>query len=79
MKSTDKSSLTIVQMNDTHAYFDLHPFVCHEPAALVNLKEPKGDPLVKDKELTGFSNSEEEAVKLTKVTDGLLITGKTLL
>ncbi|MFO7670187.1 MAG: bifunctional metallophosphatase/5'-nucleotidase [Bacteroidales bacterium] len=24
MKSTDKVSLTIVQMNDTHAYFDLH-------------------------------------------------------
>ena len=24
MKSTDKARLTIVQMNDTHAYFDLH-------------------------------------------------------
>jgi S-sulfosulfanyl-L-cysteine sulfohydrolase len=24
MKTTDKASLTIVQMNDTHAYFDLH-------------------------------------------------------
>jgi len=24
MKSTDKASLTIVQMNDTHAYFDIH-------------------------------------------------------
>jgi len=24
MESTDKASLTIVQMNDTHAYFDLH-------------------------------------------------------
>ena len=24
MRSTDKARLTIVQMNDTHAYFDLH-------------------------------------------------------
>jgi S-sulfosulfanyl-L-cysteine sulfohydrolase len=24
MKSTDKTNLTIIQMNDTHAYFDLH-------------------------------------------------------
>jgi 2',3'-cyclic-nucleotide 2'-phosphodiesterase (5'-nucleotidase family) len=24
MKSTDKAKLTIVQMNDTHAYIDIH-------------------------------------------------------
>ena len=24
MKSSDKASLTLVQMNDTHAYFDIH-------------------------------------------------------
>lgn len=47
-------------------------FVCHAPAALVNVKAPNGEPLVKDKEVTGFSNSEEEAVKLTEVVPFLL-------
>ena len=47
-------------------------FVCHAPAALVNVKAPDGEPLVKGKEVTGFSNSEEEAVKLTKVVPFLL-------
>jgi putative intracellular protease/amidase len=47
-------------------------FVCHAPAALVGVKAPNGEPLVKGKELTGFSNSEEEAVKLTKVVPFLL-------
>ncbi|MDA3943844.1 MAG: type 1 glutamine amidotransferase domain-containing protein [Bacteroidetes bacterium] len=47
-------------------------FVCHAPAALVNVKAPNGEPLVKGKEVTGFSNSEEEAVKLTKVVPFLL-------
>jgi putative intracellular protease/amidase len=47
-------------------------FVCHAPAALVNVKAPNGEPLVKGKEVTGFSNSEEEAVHLTKVVPFLL-------
>ena len=47
-------------------------FVCHAPAALLNVKAPNGEPLVKGKEVTGFSNSEEEAVKLTKVVPFLL-------
>ncbi|MBU0697204.1 MAG: type 1 glutamine amidotransferase domain-containing protein [Bacteroidetes bacterium] len=47
-------------------------FVCHAPAALVKVKAPNGEPLVKGKEVTGFSNSEEEAVQLTKVVPFLL-------
>ncbi|MFA6404194.1 MAG: type 1 glutamine amidotransferase domain-containing protein [Salinivirgaceae bacterium] len=47
-------------------------FVCHAPAALVKVKAPNGEPLVKGKEVTGFSNTEEEAVKLTKVVPFLL-------
>lgn len=47
-------------------------FVCHAPAALLKVKAPDGEPLVKDKEITGFSNREEEAVKLTKVVPFLL-------
>ena len=47
-------------------------FVCHAPAALVNAKAPNGEPLIKGKEVTGFSNTEEEAVKLSEVVPFLL-------
>jgi putative intracellular protease/amidase len=47
-------------------------FVCHAPAALLKVKAPNGEPLVKGKEVTGFSDTEEEAVKLTKVVPYLL-------
>ena len=47
-------------------------FVCHAPAALIKAKAQNGDPLVKDKELTGFSDTEEEAVNLTKIVPFLL-------
>ncbi|WP_432714374.1 type 1 glutamine amidotransferase domain-containing protein [Pedobacter sp.] len=46
--------------------------VCHAPAALVHVKTADGDPLVKGKLVTGFSNSEEEAVQLTAVVPFLL-------
>jgi putative intracellular protease/amidase len=36
------------------------------------VKAPNGEPLVKDKEVTGFSDSEEDAVKLTKIVPFLL-------
>ena len=47
-------------------------FVCHSPAALVKVTGENGEPLVKGKKLTGFSNTEEEAVGLTKVVPFLL-------
>jgi putative intracellular protease/amidase len=47
-------------------------FVCHAPAALINVKAENGQPLVKGKKLTGFSNTEEEAVGLTSVVPFLL-------
>jgi hypothetical protein len=34
---------------------------------LVNVKAINGEPLVKGKHMKGFSNTEEEAVQLTKV------------
>ena len=46
--------------------------VCHAPAVLLNVKAPNGDPLVKGKNVTGFSNSEERAVQLTEVVPVLL-------
>ncbi len=41
--------------------------VCHGPAALLNIKLADGSYLIAGKQVTGFSNTEEEQVKLTKV------------
>ncbi|WP_437373165.1 type 1 glutamine amidotransferase domain-containing protein [Maribacter litoralis] len=47
-------------------------FVCHAPAALKNVKNISGEPLVKGKKVTGFTNSEEELVGLTDVVPFLV-------
>ena len=41
--------------------------VCHAPIALINAKDENGEHIVEGKDVTGFSNSEEEAVGLTTV------------
>ena len=41
--------------------------VCHAPIALRHARKPDGSPLVQGKRVTCFTNSEEEAVGLTKV------------
>jgi putative intracellular protease/amidase len=46
--------------------------VCHAPAVLLNAKEENGEPLVKGRQVTGFTNTEEEAVQLTDVVPFLL-------
>ena len=46
-------------------------FVCHAPGVLRHVTY-KGEPLVKDKHVTGFTNGEEEAVELTKVVPFLV-------
>jgi putative intracellular protease/amidase len=46
--------------------------VCHAPAALAKVKGTDGEPLVKGKKVTGFTNSEEEAVQLTDVVPFLV-------
>lgn len=38
--------------------------VCHGPAGLVNVTDENGDPLVKGRRVTAFTNSEEKAAKL---------------
>ncbi len=45
--------------------------VCHAPAVLVKAQH-QGSSIVKDKNVTGFSNSEEAAVELTDVVPFLL-------
>ena len=46
--------------------------VCHAPAVLRHVKNADGTPLVKGKQVTGFTNTEEEAVGLTKVVPFLI-------
>ncbi|MGE6394269.1 type 1 glutamine amidotransferase domain-containing protein [Chryseobacterium scophthalmum] len=46
-------------------------FVCHAPGVLKNVKI-NGDYLVKGKNVTGFTNTEEEAVQLTEVVPFLV-------
>lgn len=46
--------------------------VCHASAALLNVKNVAGDFAIKGKAVTGFTNSEEEAVQLTEVVPFLL-------
>jgi putative intracellular protease/amidase len=41
--------------------------VCHAPAVFANVKDSSGEHIVKGREVTGFTNSEEEAVELTKI------------
>jgi putative intracellular protease/amidase len=55
-------------------YNDKKPLalVCHAPGVLIKTKTIDGEPLVKGKAVTGFSNTEEEAVKLTNVVPFLV-------
>jgi len=46
--------------------------VCHASAALLNVKDVSGDFAVKGKAVTGFTNSEEDAVQLTEVVPFLV-------
>ncbi|WP_271405328.1 type 1 glutamine amidotransferase domain-containing protein [Tenacibaculum soleae] len=46
--------------------------VCHAPAIFKNTKGTDGKPLVNGKKVTGFTNSEEAAVKLTRVVPFLV-------
>jgi putative intracellular protease/amidase len=45
--------------------------VCHSPGVLRHVKY-KGEPLVKDKHVTGFTNGEEEEMKLTHLVPFLV-------
>jgi len=46
--------------------------VCHATAALLNAKNQQGEFMVADKAVTGFTNTEEEAVQLTEIVPFLL-------
>jgi putative intracellular protease/amidase len=68
--SEDKNSIKLIES----FYNSGKPvaFVCHAPAALQNVKDKSGQPLVKGKKVTGFTNGEEAAVQLTNVVPFLI-------
>lgn len=67
--AVDKNSINLIETFVTQD--KPVAFVCHSPAALKNVKI-NGEYLVKGKTVTGFSNSEEEAVSLTDVVPFLV-------
>lgn len=46
--------------------------VCHAPVAFTNVRDSNGEYLVKGRQVTGFTNSEEQAVALAKIVPFLL-------
>ncbi|WP_036138988.1 type 1 glutamine amidotransferase domain-containing protein [Luteibacter sp. 9135] len=46
--------------------------VCHAPGVLRHVKAPDGKPLVEGKQVTGFTNTEEDGVGLTQVVPFLV-------
>ena len=63
--ANDKNSIALIErFNSQNKPI---AFVCHAPAALKEVKGADGNPLVKGKKVTGFSNKEEAAVGLTEV------------
>lgn len=66
----DKNSIALIET----FYTSNKPVaaVCHAPAIFKSTKNTDGTPLVKGKNVTGFSNSEEAAVQLTAVVPFLV-------
>lgn len=46
--------------------------VCHAPGVFKSVKDEAGQPLVKGKKVTGFSNTEEDSVELTDIVPFLV-------
>ena len=66
----DSDSIALIET--THAAGLPLALVCHAPGVLRKTKDANGAPLVKDKSVTGFANSEEEGAGLTDVVPFLV-------
>jgi putative intracellular protease/amidase len=62
--ATDPQSHQLI--NEFHSHNKIIAAVCHGPAALAHVKLPGGAHLLAGQPVTGFSNSEEDAVGLTQ-------------
>ncbi|RAJ26726.1 putative intracellular protease/amidase [Gelidibacter algens] len=68
--ANDTTSITLIEKFNSQK--KPIAFVCHAPAALKDVKDGNGNPLVKGKKVTGFTNTEEAAVQLTDVVPFLV-------
>lgn len=68
--SEDRDSITMIE--SMHAAGKPVAAVCHAPAVFRHTKRHDGRPLVEGKKVTGFTNTEEETVQLTKVVPFLV-------
>ena len=68
--ANDKTSIALIEKFNSQQ--KPIAFVCHAPAALKDVKDANGNPLVKGKKVTGFTNTEEAAVQLTDIVPFLV-------
>ncbi|GGQ26984.1 type 1 glutamine amidotransferase domain-containing protein [Shewanella sp. MF05960] len=68
--TNDKDSIALIEA--CYKTDKLLGLVCHAPGVLKYPKKPDGSPLVAGKNVTGFTNGEEEAVQLTNVVPFLV-------
>ncbi len=68
--ANDKTSIALIEKFNSQK--KPIAFVCHAPAALKGVKDANGNPLVKGKKVTGFTNTEEAAVQLTNIVPFLV-------
>lgn len=66
----DKDSIALIEA--TYAADKPVAVVCHAPGVLRHVRAANGEPLVKGKAVTGFTNTEEAAVQLTNVVPFLV-------
>jgi putative intracellular protease/amidase len=66
----DKNSIALIE--SMYASGKPVAAVCHAPAVLCNAQAKDGSPIIRGKTVTGFSNSEENAVQLNDVVPFLL-------
>lgn len=68
--TTDEDSISLIE-----EFWDAKKpvaAVCHAPSVLLNVKDEDGNFSIKGKKVTGFSNTEEVAVKLDKIVPFML-------
>jgi putative intracellular protease/amidase len=66
----DKNSIALIE--SMYASGKPVAAVCHAPAVFCNAQSKDGSPIIRGKTVTGFSNSEENAVQLNDVVPFLL-------
>lgn len=68
--ANDKNSIALIEQ--TLQAGKPVALVCHAPGVLRDVKSADGEPLVKGKKVTGFTNTEEEGIGLTNVVPFLV-------